>query len=194
MIKTETPVRIYKVAMDHFEKWNHFGDWPQTDSPLKYVDPYRAFSETVRKCWLLTEFILSRWGGISSVDELGPGACYLGVMLSDAGVSWRGFDRPDREMYDSMADDFGLDVISELISHKSFFCADLIVATQISFLNEWSEDQFVYWLNLNKESMMLLFPNPQALGGDVHDILPKYAVEIIELDILGTGYLFGKGV
>lgn len=190
---------IWTEARLQFCEWSERRpEWLLHDSPLKYVDPHRALFETIQKSFLLRHFIMKHWRPVS-VAELGPGACYLGFMLSSAGVYWTGYDLPGREMYDSLASAFGLYVVDLEITPDSQLNDqyDVIVATQISYMNDWTEPAFIDWLNrtretLNESGNILLWPNPQALEGNCEEIMTKHSNDVLELPILGKGYRFEK--
>jgi hypothetical protein len=183
------------AAQRVFEKWRvKRPEWSTTDSPIKYVDPCRAYWETVYKYERLKFLIRTHKPEVLTVAELGSGACYLGALLGCDGLSWTGFDHPDREMYQDMASEFGLRVIDKDLNHDVPIEGryDCIVATQISWMNDWTVEQFASWLELMRKSLndgglIMLWPNPQALQFNP-EAMSLYAQHEIILPYLGRGY------
>jgi hypothetical protein len=188
---------IREIAKPIRDKWRAARpEWRQTDSPLKYVD--WAMHETIDKsadlCRLLAPECLS-------VVELGPGACFLAYMLRQLGNRVRCYDVPDRPLYrdtaaalDVWVDDWTIEPGTAL----PLVYPDLIIGTQISWLNEFTPaegQRFVGDLvrGLPPHGRLVLFPNPQAFGGaDPGDVWAPCRPVEVTMRHLGRGFIFTR--
>jgi len=189
---------IREIAGPIRDKWRVARpEWRQTDSPLKYVD--WAMHETIDKsadlCRLLSP------PANSDAVEIGPGACFLAYMLQEYGCYVTGYDVPDRPLYRDTASALFVDVrdwtmrpgwVPEIVR------ADLIIATQISWLNDWTPadgQRLVEELlrGLTPAGRVVLFPNPQAFGGaDPGDVWQKLRPVHVHMRHLGRGFIFTR--
>ena len=172
-------------------------EWRQTDSPLKYVD--WAMHETIDKSADLLRLLSPPANG--TVVEIGPGACFLAYMLREYGCNVTGYDVPDRPLYRETAAALNVDVrdwtmrpgvVPEIVR------ADLIVATQISWLNDWTPadgQRLVAELlrGLTPSGRIVLFPNPQAFGDDdAAAVWEPCRPVLVHMRHLGRGFIFTR--
>jgi hypothetical protein len=189
---------IAAAALPIRDKWRQMRpDWRDTDSPLKYVD--WAMADTITKCRNLCTVLAPRAGDL--VVELGPGACYLSYMLSRRGCTVKGYDLPERPLYRDCAAALGVDVEDCFITARNLPpfggpLLDMIIATQISWMNAWTKIEahiaVTFWKHsLRGGGRLVLFPNPQAIGGCDHGAVfgPVGGVELT-MPMLGRGFVF----
>ena len=196
---------IHNIIRNHAkvikEKYANVPDWQTTDSPLKYVD--WALEDTINKSFLLAEYLSPKPGSV--IYELGPGTGYLMYILREIyGCRVFGCDKPDTPLYRDMHAALGIDTVEEwTIDHRGarFFpyssllsCPyDYIIATQISFMDDWSPLDHLRFTNqcvsfLKIKGQLILFPNPKAqhLFQDHNPYLRR----TIRLPYLNQGYIY----
>lgn len=189
--------RIREIAAPIRDKWRvERPSWRWTDSPLKYVD--WAMEETIAKSANLCRLLHPHTG--SQVVELGPGACYLAYMLRRYGCTVMGYDLPDRPLYRDTAEALGVEVEDWTITPDCFPrpYADLIVATQISWLDNWTVAQGQHLISelltgLSEYGRIVLFPNPKAFKTtDALYVWQDFRPVTVQMDHLGRGFIFTR--
>ena len=176
-------------------------EWKQSDSPLKYVS--WAMEETILKSANLAKVLNMEAG--QSVFEIGPGAGYLLYILQeDYGVWGYGCDVEDRPLYKDMHEALGIGNVqderiypsAEIWTMNSLY--DVIVATQISAMDEWNQEDVDYFIrqckgSLNHYGRVVLFPNPKAFKGrSIKDVFSRYDAGFVELEYLGRGVIINE--
>ena len=195
-----TADRIREIAGPIRDKWRALRpEWRTTDSPLKYVD--WAMEETIAKSAALAMVLHQEVG--SQVVEFGPGACYLLAMMQKRGCGVLGYDIPDRPLYRDTAQALRVNhtVCDWIIAANHLPMpqrTDLIVATQISWMNDWTADDgrraVGEWLKcLKPGGRLALWPNPQAFGGaDPGEVWSDFCPVELTMKHLGLGFVFAK--
>jgi hypothetical protein len=195
--KAERDIRA--MAPGVRDKWRAARpDWCNTDSPLKYVD--WALDETIAKCRALCTVLHPQEG--ADVREFGPGACYLLAMLAACGCDAEGYDIPERPLYQDSATALKVRVWDYPITaylRPSAWKADVVVATQISWMNDWTPEQArdvvsMWAVEANTGGRIVLFPNPQAFGGqDPGAVWAALRPVELTMPLLGRGFIFTRG-
>ena len=172
--------------------------WIGVDSPLKYVD--WAFQETVRKSLILVQELRPKIGG--RLFEFGPGTGYFLHFCQqyfDCDVS--GCDVPERPLYKEMQAALGITtVVDETICPRHKVAAldgkyDLLVGTQISWMDSWDAGDLDYFLadafeHLHAGGRIVLFPNPAAFrGADPAAMFADYRPQYVRLPWLNQGVI-----
>lgn len=186
-----------RIAGPIRDKWRKLRpEWRTTDSPLKYVD--WALEETIEKSANLCKVL---GGARRRVVEIGPGACFLAYMLKEMDNDVIGYDLPDRPLYRETAGALGITVVDYTITPHNFPepDADMIVATQISWLNDWPPymgiEMIDTWLRecISPDGLIVLFPNPQAFGGlDPALVWECFRPAELRERHLGRGFIFTR--
>lgn len=174
-----------------------------TDSPLKYVD--WALEDTIEKSWYLAATILrNATVPFPTVFECGPGTGYLLAILQELGCAVSGCDIPDCPLYRYVHGLLGINTVayekirpSNIIRNCPAPAPDVIVATQISFMDDWNLQAlefFIRQFNLRPGGSIYLFPNPKACRGMFWDTAfwsavnqDHYRTTQFELPLLGKG-------
>lgn len=172
--------------------------WVGCDSPLKYVD--WALDETLTKCQILAGMLSPPRG--SRVFEFGPGTGYLLYILRTAyGCDVAGCDVPDRPLYREAQERLGITtVVDEPVVPRRRVAAlsgvyDYLIATQISWMDAWHEDDLAFFLldcqtRLALRGRLVLFFNPQAFQGrDMSHVLQGCHPQHVNLPWLGQGVI-----
>lgn len=185
-------------------------DWHYpVDSPLKYVD--WAMEETIQKSINLASYLFSSLGQENrDVFEFGPGTGYLMYILRECyRCDVYGCDVPDRPLYKDMHTALQITTVEDepVVSGQVVMTLhgmyDLIVATQISFMDDWSVGgglaRFLKQCfdHLDRQGRIVLFPNPKAMGGmnlpavmkavGTGTWLKPFSCNYLRLEHLGTG-------
>lgn len=198
----EAADRIREIAAPLRDKWRAARpDWMTTDSPLKYVD--WALEHTIEKSADLSRVLSPR--GLT-VYELGAGACFLAYTLRECyGARVIAFDQPARPLYDESAAALGVEVIEWMIADGAGTNPlwtlprfDLLVATQISWMNTWTQAGGVAFVrSLMRHAApygrVVLFPNPGAFDrADAGAVFAPLRPVELTLRHLGRGFVFGE--
>jgi SAM-dependent methyltransferase len=193
-----TADRIREIAGPIRDRWRALRpEWRTTDSPLKYVD--WAMEETIAKSTALAMVLHQE--PFSWVAELGPGAGYLLATLQDRKCRVVGYDLADRPLYRETAEALGVTVHDWVIAPDHLPTpagSDLIVGTQISWLNAWTAEEgrnaVGEWLRcLRPGGRLALWPNPQAFGGaDPGEVWAAFRPVELTMKHLGRGFIFSK--
>lgn len=176
-------------------------EWMTTDSPLKYVS--WAMEQAISKSLNLAKVLNMQAG--QSVFEIGPGAGYLlHILDEDYLVRCYGCDIEDRPLYKDMHKVLGIENVRDERVYPSAEIwtmngkYDIIVATQISAMDEWKQDDVDYFIRqcngaLNQYGRIVLFPNPKAFKGKpIDDVFKSYRPAFITLPYLGNGVIINK--
>lgn len=181
---------------------------PAQDTPYKYVD--HALEPTIQKALNVSDYIIAnsptdRRDRPLKVFEIGQGTGYLMYILRDVyGCEVRGLDRtcPD-ELYTTSMIELSLHdhwcwrtVARQCPVEKLEYGTDWVVATQINWMNNWTDEDFKYFIGYcrARSQSVLLFPNPQALQGTADSSVPVVtrmqdlvSGGIISLEYVGPG-------
>lgn len=175
MTEQEIEQKITEIAAQINAKYRLLDPkWAEGDSPLKYVS--WVLPETIEKSFALAEFIKPKPN--DQIFEAGPGTGYLLYILKKLyGCKVSGCDIPYRPIYKEMQRRLGVGFVWDeeikpskpIHSLELFAPYDYILATQISFMDNWSVEDFEFFINNCKKHLVpdgsvILFPNPKTLG------------------------------